>query len=497
MKESSKERYAQLLMAELLDALGERESLRALLGDMVSVPVDELIRILLDDFEKAVASRRSEMVAGVREEVVGMPSLAGELSRKSEAAPRVRQASPLPEKNLSAPPAAPTVPPSGGQASSNAVDAGGKIVPSPGPAAPQPKTLAPAARPPAAASTPAPPAPPVRTVKPAPPPASDIPLPPARTEAAEPPLTPRPSALEPPGEPAGAGEEEEFPAARNRAVRVQAKLAPEDIVYFHAVAPIPEGEEESPAPFFLEEKGILQRELALAVDRGGLRFYLSRLSAEDLSVSRNDLLLLPKNESLALRGVHTGILNDLRNHGTLLPFEFGTVVRGGKEKALLRIDNHLKQIRSALEEELATRWWTLTLCVLDTKIERLVGESQPTFGRSRERERESINKTPGAKKFDIKVLERMLQKEKKLAEAVHKELENLADRCDVEMMIDLGGGSSEDWKQIFKASYEVPRTMLKRFHRTVADLQYQHMLFDLMLQLEGNRGSFSFGSPAG
>lgn len=495
MKESSKERYAQLLMAELLDSLGERESLRALLGDMVSVPVDELIRILLDDFEKAVARRHSEMVNGVLDETVRMQSPAGEVLRNREASPRVRQSSPvLPGENPPAPPAPVAAPRSDGQASSNAVDAGGKIVSSPGPAAPQPKTPAPAARPPAAAASPATPA---RTVKPAPAPASDVPLPSARTEAAEPPPPPRPSAPEPPGQPDGAGEDDEFPAVRNQAVRVQAKLAPEDIVYFHAVAPIPEGEEASPAPFFLEEKGILQRELALAVDRGGLRFYVSRLSAEDLSVSRNDLLLLPKAESLALRGVHTGILNDLRNHGTLLPFEFGTVVRGGKEEAFARIDNHLKQIRSALEEELATRWWTLTLCVLDAKIERLVGESQPTFGRSRERERESLSKTPTAKKFDIKVLERMLQKEKKLAEAVHRELENLADRCDVEMMIDLGGGSSEDWKQIFKASYEVPRTMLKRFHRTVADLQYQHMLFDLMLQLEGNRGSFSFGSPAG
>jgi hypothetical protein len=491
MKESSKERYAQLLMAELLDSLGERESLRALLGDMVSVPVDELIRILLDDFEKAVARRRSEMVDGVRDEKVRIQSLAGELSRSGEVSPRIRQASPLPEKNPPAPPAPVATPRSGGQASSNAVDAGGKIVASPGPSAPQPKTPAPAARPPAT------PAAPARTVKPAPPPAPDLPLRSARPEFADPPLPPRPSAPPPVEEAAEAEEEDGFPAVRNQAVRVQAKLAPEDIVYFHAVAPIPEGEEASPAPFFLEEKGILQRELALAVDRGGLRFYLSRLSAEDLSVSRNDLLLLPKNESLALRGVHTGILNDLRNHGTLLPFEFGTVVRGGKEEAFARIDNYLKQIRSALEEELATRWWTLTLCVLDAKIERLVGESQPTFGRSRERERESLSKTPTAKKFDIKVLERMLQKEKKLAEAVHRELENLADRCDVEMMIDLGGGSSEDWKQIFKASYEVPRTMLKRFHRTVADLQYQHMLFDLMLQLEGNRGSFSFGSPAG
>jgi hypothetical protein len=491
MKESSKERYAQLLMAELLDSLGERESLRAMLGDMVSVPVDELIRILLDDFEKAVARRRSEMVDAVRDEKVRVQSLAGELSRSGDPPPRIRQASPSPGKNPPAPPAPVADPRSGGQASSNAVDAGGKIVASPGPAAPPPNTPAP--HPPAAAASPAAPAAPARTVKPAPPPEPVAPVPSARTE----PAGPRPSAPEPPEEPSAAEEDDEFPAVRNQAVRVQAKLAPEDIVYFHAIAPIPEGEEASPAPFFLEEKGILQRELALAIDRGGLRFYVSRLSAEDLSVSRNDLLLLPKAESLALRGVHTGILNDLRNHGTLLPFEFGTVVRGGKDEAYARIDNHLKQIRSALEEELATRWWTLTLSVLDAKIERLVGESQPTFGRSRERERESLSKIPAAKKFDIKVLERMLQKEKKLAEAVHRELENLADRCDVEMMIDLGGGSSEDWKQIFKASYEVPRTMLKRFHRTVADLQYQHMLFDLMLQLEGNRGSFSFGSPAG
>ena len=90
-------------------------------------------------------------------------------------------------------------------------------------------------------------------------------------------------------------------------------------------------------------------------------------------------------------------------------------------------------------------------------------------------------------RLDIKMLERILQKEKKIAESVHQTLEAIADRSDIDMMVGLTSGSSDEWKLILKASYEIPERRMQRFHRAIIDLQYDHMVFDLMLSLEGDR----------
>ena len=72
----------------------------------------------------------------------------------------------------------------------------------------------------------------------------------------------------------------------------------------------------------------------------------------------------------------------------------------------------------------------------------------------------------------------MLSKEKKLAESVHEELKKAASRSDVDMMVGLGSGSSEDWKLILKASYEGSGSGVLKLFRAITDLQYHHMMFD-------------------
>jgi len=202
------------------------------------------------------------------------------------------------------------------------------------------------------------------------------------------------------------------------------------------------------------------------------------------------VLLLHKNESLQLQGVHQSILNELRGHGTLLPFEFGTVTRG-KDSFQGLIDKNLDELEDALDEMDQTTWWTVTANVLDSLIAQIVGTDVQSFGRDRSRERASYTSSATGKKFDIKVLERILQREKKLAESIHEELSAVADRADVDSMVGLGSGSSEDWKSILKASYEVPRESIGKFNRTITDLQYHHLQYDLMLVLSGEREYFT------
>jgi len=240
-------------------------------------------------------------------------------------------------------------------------------------------------------------------------------------------------------------------------------------------------------PFMLEENGIDQRNFAFALDVDDLRFYLSKFLPTHLSGAKNGVLLLSKQEGIQLQGEHQNVLNGLRVHNTLLPFEFGSIARSRTELMQV-VRNNMTGLHEALESVHRTKWWTLNLHVLDSRIAQIFSTSATApAGRPRERERPSHIKQAPASRFDIKMLERILQKEKKIAESVHQTLEAIADRSDIDMMVGLTSGTSDDWKLILKASYEVPERRLQRFHRAIIDLQYDHMVFDLMLSLEGDR----------
>jgi hypothetical protein len=210
-----------------------------------------------------------------------------------------------------------------------------------------------------------------------------------------------------------------------------------------------------------------------------------------MNVSRTGMLLLNKQDSIRLRAVHESILNDLRVHGVLLPFDFGTVALG-KDRLLDKIDENLSELQTALEVLQGTSVWTLSVFVLDARIAQFVGPEGMTVRREPEKNRQSYHPPAQIGKIDIKVLERILGKEKKIAEAMHEEMRQAAERAEVNLMVGLGSGSSDDWKLILKASYEVLPSNVGKLNKTLTDLQYDHFLYEPMLHLAGNVDVFSF-----
>jgi hypothetical protein len=284
------------------------------------------------------------------------------------------------------------------------------------------------------------------------------------------------------------------PGEIGRPSRVPYRLDDKDYIYLNAVLRIPDGEAASESPFMLEEKGIDGKEFAFALDHDGLRFFLSKVSQNDMNVSRKGLLLLGKAESLQLRGQHESILNELRAHGVILPIEIATVARG-KQDLLVMVKNHYEKLESDLERQAATKWWKVGLYVLDGRIAQLFSEEGERREDRTGRERGRVSFAPSllTKKFDVKLLEKVLQKEKKLAESVHEELARAAERSEIQSMVGLGSGSSDEWKLILQSTYLVTSSFaLQRFTRTVTDLQYRHILFEPMISMTGDREPFSF-----
>jgi hypothetical protein len=270
----------------------------------------------------------------------------------------------------------------------------------------------------------------------------------------------------------------------------------EDAVYLHAVTMLRPMETPEAEPFLLEEKGFGGKDFAFAVDRGGLRFYLSKVNLSEMNLSKSGMLLLGKQESLQIQGSHENVVNELRAHGTLLPFKLGTVARS-KDELYERVDQHLDDMKAALLELSLTKWWALTLSVLDARMSQLVGTTTPTAERDLGPKRKSPPPTSYSRSYDIKLLERMLQKEKKIAETVHKQLDEIAERSDVDMIVGFGSSSSENWKPILKSSYEVKPSQLPTFYRKITELQYQYLLFELMFSLAGAREAYSFSPGDG
>jgi len=269
-------------------------------------------------------------------------------------------------------------------------------------------------------------------------------------------------------------------------------LDDDDIVYFHAVAQIPLGEKPSTTPFLLEDRGIEAKESVFGLDRGGLRFYLSRITGRSMNVNKAGMLLLNKQESLHLRGTHFGILNNLRGYGVLLPFEFGSVAVSLND-LYSKIDGHAYELRDALEEVMATKWWEVTVQALDAKMAPIVApEGVSTSGRERGRRGGSDRAQGIGSRIDIKTLERILNKQKAIAVEIHEQLEALAVRSDVDMMVSLSSGSSDDWKTILRASYEVSFPEIYRFNHVLVDLQYHHIKFQLMFVLKGDHEDYTF-----
>jgi hypothetical protein len=277
------------------------------------------------------------------------------------------------------------------------------------------------------------------------------------------------------------------PVSRPHHMRTPFQYDDDDVVYVHGVTIVPVDEKSEPRPFMLEEKGLDSREFAFALDRGGLRFFLSRLDRRSISVSTTGLMLSGKQESLRLQGVHEGVLNDLRAHGVVLPFEFGTIARS-REELLMLIDDRLYDLHDAVDDLMATSWWKLSASMLDAKLAGIIG-SEPGAG-ERERRVSSRPSAPAAK-IDIKMLERILGRQKRIAESVNEELKKVADRAEVEMMVGFSSGTSDDWKPILRAKYLVPPSRVHKLHRAINDIQYRHMLFELMLALTGDQAAFA------
>lgn len=262
----------------------------------------------------------------------------------------------------------------------------------------------------------------------------------------------------------------------------------DDILYVHAVDFL----QSSPGvaqPYSLNGvKGIDGKSLVFVVEHEGLRWFVSTIRQDCLNVTKSGMLLLTRDESLQLHAAHEEILNRLRCEGILAPYEFGTVVRS-KDEFVGKITDALQDIRSGIDSERRSHVWALKVFALDEWFGKTLSNEQPTTklqGRGREVKKPS-------KRSDIKLLERMLQHEQKVAETVHCVLAGYSTSSDILSKISIGNGTTDDWKLILHASYTIDGEGRSKFFSTILELQEQYRTMGVMLEVRGASERFYFG----
>jgi hypothetical protein len=259
--------------------------------------------------------------------------------------------------------------------------------------------------------------------------------------------------------------------------------------YVYGVSLIPLSDSPSPTAFLLNEKALDQRTKVFAVDHAGMRFFMSELYPDSFSLSKNGMLLLNKTDSLRLRGAHERIVNRLRLKGHILPAEFGTAVLGRQDFAR-RVEFRLHALLEFVLELAKTTTWHLSALVLDDRVQQLVGAETATQRSARPETDRGRHGAP-TKRIDVKALERLLTREKKIAESILDALAPFAENQRVEQMVNLGSGRSEDWKAILKAVLTLPAGQNQRFFRAVVDVEAANEMIEPMLRVTGSTESFS------
>ncbi|MBI5471138.1 MAG: GvpL/GvpF family gas vesicle protein, partial [Ignavibacteriae bacterium] len=288
---------------------------------------------------------------------------------------------------------------------------------------------------------------------------------------------------------------EEPPAEEEKKPEVELLVAPDlhaaigndDMLCLYAVSRCENGEVTKALDRL---KGIDDTNHIFALDTNGLRIILSKIRPERLTVTKSGILLLNKQESIHLRGVHESIVNVLRTVESVAPFEFGSVIHG-KEAFSQTTSAAASLLEEITLQELSTTSWSVRVMVLDQRIAEIVGPSVGSLQRDRGRGDGASNR-----RFDIKTLERVLQYERTLAQMVHASLSERSTSSKVSLLVGFGSGTTEDWKPALQATYDVAEESRSAFFTSVCELQEQYKNLGAMLSVAGNVGRIALADLA-
>jgi hypothetical protein len=265
------------------------------------------------------------------------------------------------------------------------------------------------------------------------------------------------------------------------------ELQPEDWFYLYGFSYAPDSAGKGIPAVKLKLKGIDKTSSIFLLDYGDVRLYLNRLNVDDYTLDKSGKPTLLSSQMEHCKFEYEKLLNILRNSQMLVPLPLWTIVRGRDRIINIVEDRYVELLRALIDVHDAVDW-DVEVFALDEYIANLPSIADASNGRTVRRE----EKHPVGKKTDVKLLEKVIFKEKQLVQEIHNQLLVLAVRFKVDHMIRLDSAFIHDWKSILAVRYVVSKDKRKSFFQAIAQLQHEKEEYELMMRVSSPSVRFSF-----
>lgn len=265
------------------------------------------------------------------------------------------------------------------------------------------------------------------------------------------------------------------------------KLSPDDWFYLYGVSYAPDSTGKGVPKIMLTMKGADQANNIFVADSGDIRLYLSKLSAKDYGADKNTRPILTPQQDSRFRFEHENILNVLRTEEALVALPHWTIYQG-MEEVLRKIEERYVDLLRVLVEVHDAADWDLELFAFDHHILQL--PSINASGKTRTAPRREVKHGSGGRKDDV-LVDKVLFREKSIAQDIHNQLILTSQKSKVDFMIRLDTAFMDDWKSILAARYSVSKDKRKQFWQTVKTLHEQYQEYELMMKIRAKSDQFT------
>jgi DNA mismatch repair ATPase MutL len=295
-----------------------------------------------------------------------------------------------------------------------------------------------------------------------------------------PPVVPAAYEIPPAVKPAAAsimehfGTREQFPTAP-----MDIPLAADDWLYLYAFCYAPETSGKGVPSKKLALKAFDRKNDIFLLDYGDIRFYVSKLTASDYITDKGGKPTLDPQMSVWFKYDHEKILNLLRTSDVIVPINHWSIFRGLGEVTRMIEDRYVDLLRTLIDAHDATEW-EVEIFGFDDHIIKLPAIAQEG-GKVRTTERESRHAQ--SKTRDIKHVERLVFREKTIAQEIHSNLLYYAQKGKLDHMIRLDSAFMNDWKSILVCRYTVGKDKRRKFCEGINSIYETYKEYDLMVRV--------------
>jgi hypothetical protein len=240
-----------------------------------------------------------------------------------------------------------------------------------------------------------------------------------------------------------------------------------DWFYLYAFSYAPDSSGKGIPVKKLRIRGIDAQNDLFLLDYGDVRFFLQRLNLPDTGRDRGGKPVPAPSKTTGYKFDHERILNILRSEEVIVPLPFWTIIQD-REKIIRMIEDRYVELLRALIDVHDASEWDVEVFALDQHISTLSTISEASGGgRLSQREGKHVL----SRGRNPKMLEKMVMREKALAQEIYSKLLLHAQKGKIDYIIRLDNSFNDDWKSILSARYVVGKDRRRVFCQAIRNCE--------------------------